>query len=170
MFNFIERMSYEQMAWFTVVVYILHFAEEGPRLVKWFNTYLPRKVRKFLPYSQLKLNMENIILFAHVLVIAILINIYPGNWILQGLVLASGVGHIQNTVFHAVPTLYTGVYSPGLVSSCMLNPPLLWILLWKADQTGILTMPVVTMALVAGLLALPAAVLFTHKILLRGIE
>lgn len=112
MFNFIEGISYEQMAWFTVVVYILHFAEEGPRLVKWFNTYLPRKVRKFLPYSQLKLNMENIILFAHVLVIAILINIYPGNWILQGLVLASGIGHIQNTIFHAVPTpVYGGLFT-----------------------------------------------------------
>lgn len=168
MLNFIERMSYEQMAWLTVAVYILHFAEEGPRLVKWFNTYLPRTVLKYLPYSQPKLNLENIILFAHVVAIAILINMYPGNWILQGLVLASGIGHILNTVFHAVPTLYTGVYSPGLVTSCMLNPPLLLILLWKANQTGILTMPVIVLAAVAGTLALPASILFTHKIVLRN--
>jgi hypothetical protein len=67
-----------------------------------------------------------------------------------------------------IPTLRTGIYSPGVVTASMIFPPVLVTYVWKMSQDGLLTLPVVIAALVFGLVMLPLMVLFVHGILLRG--
>ncbi len=98
----------------------------------------------------------------------IIFNLYPENLILRVLILGSGVGFIGNTLFHALPTLRTGIYSPGVVTASMLNPPLLFIYIWKMHADGFLTLPIVIGAIAAGIAILPIFVSFTHNVLLRN--
>jgi hypothetical protein len=66
-----------------------------------------------------------------------------------------------------VVELVERVYSPGVITASMLNPVLLMLYAAKAVQLGILTVPVVVVALVSGPIVLPPFVLLTHKLLLR---
>jgi hypothetical protein len=169
MFTWFAQLSFAQLAWLSVIAYILHYAEEGPRLVGWFNDhYFPGQRRKIpVHYTQKKLNVENALLFSITGLNVILLNIYPDSLILQIGVLASGVGFASNTFFHVIPTLRTGIYSPGVVTASMIFPPVLVIYIWKMSQDGLLTLPVVIAALVFGLVMLPLMILFVHGVLLR---
>ena len=165
MFAWITQLSFAQLAWLAPIAHILHYAEEGPRLVEWFNNhYLPGKPMKVpLHYTQKKLNLENALLLTVSILTVILFNIYPDSLILQVMVVASGFGLVGNTFFHAIPTLRTAIYSPGVVTASMIFPPVLYIFLWKMSQEGILTLPITIAALIVGNLMLPIMVIVVHK-------
>ena len=169
MFTWFAQLSFSQLAWLSVIAYILHYAEEGPRLVAWFNDhYFPGLRRKpAIHYTQKKLNLENALLFSITTLNVILLNIYPDSLILRIGVFASGFGFVGNTFFHAIPTLRTGIYSPGVVTASMIFPPVLVIYFWKMNQEGLLTLPVTITALVFGSVILPLMILFVHGVLLR---
>ena len=164
MCEWLSGLTLAQISWITLVVYLIHYAEEGPRLVAWFANVFPLPG---LNYTQAKLNVENILLFGLNLAIVILLNLYPDNWFFQGMILSAPIGFIGNTVFHAIPTLKNGVYSPGVVTASMLNPPMFALFCWKAAQMGILTWPVVTLAVVAGIVMLPIVIWITHNVIYR---
>jgi hypothetical protein len=164
MFEYLSTMSFNQAAWFSVAVYALHYAEEGPRLVDWFNRYLPTKL---VYYTQKKLNLENALLSGGLLAVVIFLNIYPDNWLFQAIIVGSGAGFICNTIFHVIPTLKTGIYSPGVISSSMINPIFLLFIIWKASQSGILTWPLFLVGSFIGLVSLPVSIFFTHFIIFR---
>ncbi|MFQ6088807.1 MAG: HXXEE domain-containing protein [Candidatus Methanofastidiosia archaeon] len=169
MFDLLNELSFAQISWLSVFAYILHYAEEGPRLVEWFNKhYKPKFGSKTFHYTQKKLNLENAILFGFTLFMVILFNIFPENWILQAFILATGVGYIGNTFFHVIPTLRTGIYSPGVVTASMIFPLVFVIYIWKADQLRVLTLPTLVVAIIVGIIGLPIAVIITHKIILRN--
>ena len=37
MYAWLDEMSFPHLAWFSAIVYVLNYAEEGPRLVGWFR-------------------------------------------------------------------------------------------------------------------------------------
>lgn len=164
MFEWMSGLSFAGLAWLSIIVYALHYAEEGPRLVEWFQNHHPMKG---LRYTQAKLNLENAILFGLTVAIVALLNAFPGNWVLQAAVLGTGFGYFGNFVFHAVPTIRTGVYSPGVVTASLLFPATAVLLVWKAQQTGIAGPAVLLLASALGPVALPLVVGLTHKVLLR---
>ena len=169
MFTWFAQLSFAQLAWLSVIAYILHYAEEGPRLAAWFNNhYFPSLRRKpAIHYTQKKLNLENALLFAITLFNVILLNIYPDSLILRIGVLAGGFGFVGNTFFHAIPTLRTGIYSPGVVTASMIFPPVLVIYFWKMSQEGILMLPATLAAFMVGLMMLPVMIFLVHGVLLR---
>jgi hypothetical protein len=106
-------MSFAHLAWFGVIAYALHYAEEGPRLVGWLNKRDASLAGFKLEYTQKKLNVENLLLFLFVVLVVIAFGIYPDHWFWQGMILGQAVGFIGNTYFHGKPTLIEGIYSPG---------------------------------------------------------
>jgi hypothetical protein len=82
--------------------------------------------------------------------------------------LGSAVAYLENTVFHVIPTLKEGVYSPGVITSCLFNPAYASIIYWKARQEGFLDRRMVVDSILAGTFVLPAFVWFTHGILLKN--
>lgn len=172
MFTWFAQLSFAETAWLSVIAYVLHYAEEGPRLVAWFGDHYLPNMRRAVPihYTQKKLNVENGLLFAITALNVILLNIYPDSLVLTVGVLAGAFGFVGNTFFHVIPTLRTGIYSPGVVTASMIFPPVLVAYLWKMSEEGLLSMSAVVVALVVGSVVLPLMVLFVHGVLLRDDE
>jgi hypothetical protein len=87
MYAWLNDMSLSHLAWFGVVVYALHYAEEGPRLVGWFNKRSLSVAGFKLEYTQKKLNVENLMLFSFVVLVVVLFEIHPDHWFRQGMIL-----------------------------------------------------------------------------------
>ena len=168
MFTWFSQLSFAQLSWLSAIAYILHYAEEGPRLVEWFQNHYSGKMVDQLNYTQKKLNLENALLFSFTLLNVILLNLYPDSVILKVGILGSGIGFVGNTIFHVVPTLRDGIYSPGVVTASMIFPPVLLTYLWKLSAEGLLSVPIFLIAIVAGAIMLPVAVNLTHNIILRN--
>jgi hypothetical protein len=166
MFQFIDNLSLGQIAWVSIPVYIFHYMEEGPRLVRWMNVHF--KGDKF-QYTQKKLNTENLILFTIQVIILVCANMYPESIILHGLILSIAIGFFGNFFFHAIPNLKNGIYSPGVITAGMFNPIMFLLFFAKAGQQGVLNWISVIIALIAGITMLPIVIAFTHKVLFRKI-
>jgi hypothetical protein len=76
------------------------------------------------------------------------------------------VAFLENVFFHAVPTLVSGVYSPGVITACLFNPAACAFLFRKAAQAHALSGLTIIIALAFGTVILPSVVLITHKLLL----
>lgn len=162
-------LGLEDLAWLIPIIHIIHYAEEGPRLVSWFRNHQPVIIRgRALEYTQQKLNLENLILLLFSFLIVVLFNIFPDSRILQAAILGGGIGFLGNAYFHIKPTLIAGVYSPGVVTAAMLFPATAITLFAKAAQTGALTPLTIALAFPLGLTSLPIAVILTHTIILAG--
>lgn len=166
-FSWFGQLTFAQMSWFAVIAYAIHYAEEGPRLVEWMHKEYTGSFGADLNYTQAKLNLENGLLFTFVLLNVIFLNLYPDVWILKVGILASGIGMFMNFVFHAVPTLRDGIYSPGVVTASLFFPYTLLSYLWKLSEEGFITWPVVIVAVIIGPAPLPVAINITHKWLLK---
>ncbi len=160
----IENLSFAQLSWLVVAAYLFHYLEEGPRLVKWLN----EKYRGSpVTYTQTILNTENVIMFAVTLLSVLMLNLYPGVWFLQALALGWAFGLFGNTFFHCWPTLRTGVYSPGAITSAFFFPVTLAILVEKAVISGIFSLAMAGFMIGWGLTAYLALIVFTHKAVFR---
>ena len=164
MIDRIRKMRYEQFVWFSVLNYILHFAEEVPRFVDWMHG---REGKLAKGYTQRKFNTENALMFSFAVMLTAMLNLKPRSRFLRTVSLGSGVAYLENTVFHALPTLKEGVYSPGVITSCLFNPAYAFILYWKARQEGFLDRRMVVGSILAGTFVLPSFVWFTHGVLLK---
>jgi hypothetical protein len=163
MFTFLETMTFAQISWISVIVYILHIAEEGPRFVSWANRKPGRLV-----YTQSKFISENIIMFLIVLALVILLNVFPDNRVFQIFQLGFAVGYFCNAIFHGYATICENLYSPGTVTACTFFPLVAIIIFGKAEQIGILNLPNVLIASLIGISSLFIVVTFTHKFLFRN--
>ncbi len=52
------QLSFAQLSWLSVIIYILHYAEEGPRLAEWFNKHYTGRFAKKVSYTQKKLTWK----------------------------------------------------------------------------------------------------------------
>ncbi|MDQ7827157.1 MAG: HXXEE domain-containing protein [Candidatus Eremiobacteraeota bacterium] len=162
--EFLEKVTFVQLGFLTVINYIMHYAEEGPYLVAWIEKYCPLKN---LTYSQKKLNLENLLYFGFALAGALLLARSPGNLFFQAMVFSVACAFVGNTWFHVKPTLLTRIYSPGVVSSSLFNQIICLLLFLKAWQGGIFTFPFVALTLVLGVGVFPLVVYVSHNVLLK---
>ena len=164
MTGFLTGLSFQHLALLTLPIPLIHFFEEVPRFVPWATEH----VRDFyLNYrdKQKVFYAENALMFAVAIVTIVLLNIFPGNRVLQGLVLGGAVIFLQNTWFHTKKTLSSGIYSPGVVTASLLFPFTAFLMIWKANQVGIFTLQVVIIAIVYGMAFVAGLVVFTHRVI-----
>jgi len=165
MLDRIRKMRYEQLVWLSVINYIIHFAEEVPRFVAWMHG---RDGKLAQGYTQRKFNTENALMFSFAVMLTAMLNLKPKNRLLRAVSLGSGVAYLENLAFHALPTLQEGVYSPGVITSCLFNPAYASIIYWKAWQEGFLDRRMVVDSILAGTFVLPSFVWLTHGVLLKN--
>ncbi len=98
------------MLWLVPIAYFIHIIEESPRFVPWAKRYLgaPSTFAQFV--------FGNVVFMAYVLISVSLAIFYPSEWTLV-LGLATAAWIFSNFLIHAVLTLYTGEYSPGVVTA-----------------------------------------------------
>jgi hypothetical protein len=99
------------------IAYGIHIIEETPRFVPWATRYLSA------PSTFAQFVLGNVIFMAYVLISVALATFYPGEWTLV-LGLSTAAWIFSNFLIHASFTLYTGEYSPGVVTASALYAPL----------------------------------------------
>jgi hypothetical protein len=117
--------------WFVPLAYFVHILEESPRFVPWAKKYLgaPETFGQFI--------VGNVIFMAYVLLSVSLAIFYPSEWtLILGLSTAAWI--FSNFIIHASYTLYTGEYSPGVVTASAIYAPLalyIYYSLWGSITT-----------------------------------
>ena len=117
--------------WFVPLAYFIHILEESPRFVPWATKYLgaPETFGQFI--------VGNVIFMVYVLVSVSLAIFYPNEWtLILGLSTAAWI--FSNFIIHALYTLYTGEYSPGVVTASAIYAPLalyIYYNLWGSITT-----------------------------------
>ncbi len=102
--------------WLVPVAYFIHILEETPRFVPWAKRYFsaPSSFGQFI--------LGNIIFMVYVLISVFLATFYPREWTLV-LGLSTVAWVFSNFLIHAFFTLYTGEYSPGVVTASAIYAP-----------------------------------------------
>ena len=117
--------------WFVPLAYFIHILEESPRFVPWATKYLgaPETFGQFI--------VGNVIFMVYVLISVSLAIFYPSEWtLILGLSTAAWI--FSNFIIHASYTLYTGEYSPGVVTASAIYAPLalyIYYNLWGSITT-----------------------------------
>lgn len=166
LYKFWNSLTFPQVAWIGVILYVVHYWEERLLLSDWINRYAPTKG---LHYTLKKLDGENAIMFGFSLITTLLLNfIAPDNWFLQAAAVGGCVGFLWNTYYHVKPTLQTRVYSPGVVTACLCNPLGSFFVFLKAYETGILNQwPVLVTSVIFPFAMLFLSVYISHNIIFK---
>jgi hypothetical protein len=116
--------------WLVPVAYFIHILEESPRFVPWAKKYLgaPETFGQFI--------IGNVIFMVYVLVSVFLAIFYPSQWTLI-LGLATAAWIFSNFLIHASYTLYTGEYSPGVVTASAIYAPVSLYIYYSLWASGI---------------------------------
>ncbi|HPH35499.1 MAG TPA: HXXEE domain-containing protein [Methanoregulaceae archaeon] len=102
--------------WLVPLAYVIHIIEETPRFVPWAKRYFSA------PSTFAQFVLGNIIFMGYVLTAVFLATFYPCEWTLV-LGLSTAAWIFSNFLIHASLTLYTGEYSPGVVTASALYAP-----------------------------------------------
>jgi len=103
--------------WLLPIAYFIHILEETPRFVPWAKRYLSA------PSTFAQFVLGNVIFMVYVLIAVGLATWYPSEWTLI-LGLSTAAWAFSNFLIHASLTLYTGEYSPGVVTASALYAPI----------------------------------------------
>ncbi|MCK9150433.1 HXXEE domain-containing protein [Methanobacterium alcaliphilum] len=117
--------------WLVPVAYFIHILEESPRFVPWAKKYIgaPETFGQFV--------LGNVIFMAYVLISVSLAIFYTGAWtLILGFSTAAWI--FSNFLIHAGYTLYTGEYSPGVVTASAIYTPLALYIYYNVWGSGIL--------------------------------
>lgn len=121
--------------WLVPIAYAVHMIEETPRFVPWTKKYSWLFTSQF---TMPKFIMGNCLFMTYVLVSIFLALFYPGEWtIILGLSTAAWI--FSNFLLHATITLYSGEYSPGVVTAGAIYVPVSLYIYTKFLESGILT-------------------------------
>ena len=129
--------------WLVPVAYCIHILEETPRFVPWATKYLsaPSTFPQFV--------LGNGIFMAYVLASVSLAVFYPGEWtLILGLSTAAWI--FSNFLIHASLTLYTGEYSPGVVTASALYAPIAVYIYATVIQSEIMSQSDIILSIVIG--------------------
>ena len=129
--------------WLVPIAYFIHILEETPRFVPWAKRYLsaPSTFAQFI--------VGNIIFMAYILIAVFLATFYPGEWTLV-LGLSTVAWMFSNFLIHASFTLYTGEYSPGVVTASAIYAPVTVYIYSKFLESGILTNLYLILSIIIG--------------------
>jgi len=118
--------------WLVPIAYFIHIIEETPRFVPWAKRYFSA------PSTFAQFVLGNCIFMAYVLISVFLATIYPSEWTLV-LGLSTAAWIFSNFLIHASFTLYTGEYSPGVVTASALYAPVALYIYTNFWGSGILS-------------------------------
>jgi hypothetical protein len=118
--------------WLVPIAYFIHILEESPRFVPWAKRYLsaPSTFGQFV--------LGNVIFMVYVLIAVGLATWYPSDWTLV-LGLSTAAWAFSNFLIHASLTLYTGEYSPGVVTASALYAPITVYIYANFWESGLLS-------------------------------
>ncbi len=102
--------------WWVPIAYFIHILEETPRFVPWAKRYFSA------PSTFAQFVLGNVIFMAYVLISVFLATFYPSEWTLV-LGLSTAALIFSNFLIHASFTLYSGEYSPGVVTASAIYAP-----------------------------------------------
>jgi len=135
-----------QIFWLVPIAYAVHILEETPRFVPWTKKYPWLFTSRF---TMRLFIIGNGAFMAYVLASVLLATTYPGKWtFILGLSTASWI--FANFLLHAVMTLYTGVYAPGLVTAGAIYVPVSLFIYGSVWQAGMLTPSVAVWSILLG--------------------
>ena len=129
--------------WLVPIAYFIHILEETPRFVPWAKRYLsaPSTFAQFI--------LGNVIFMVYVLISVFLATFYSREWtIVLGLSTAAWI--FSNFLIHAFFTLYTGEYSPGVVTASALYAPVAVYIYANFLQSGILNQLDIILSIIIG--------------------
>ena len=129
--------------WLVPIAYCIHILEETPRFVPWATRYLsaPSTFPQFV--------LGNVIFMVYVVISVFLATMYPGEWtIVLGLSTAAWI--FSNFTIHAFYTLYTGEYSPGVVTASAIYAPLAVYIYSVVVRSGILSISGIILSIIIG--------------------
>jgi hypothetical protein len=129
--------------WLVPIAYCIHIVEETPRFIPWAKRYLSA------PSTFAQFVLGNVIFMMYVLVFVSLAVFYPGEWtLILGLSTAAWI--FSNFLIHASLTLYTGEYSPGVVTASAIYAPVAVYIYSTVIQSGILSQLDIVLSIVIG--------------------
>ena len=129
--------------WLVPIAYCIHIVEETPRFVPWAKRYLSA------PSTFAQFVLGNIIFMVYVLAFVSLAIFYPGEWtLILGLSTAAWI--FSNFLIHASLTLYSGEYSPGVVTASAIYAPIAVYIYATFIQSGILSQLDIVLSIVIG--------------------
>lgn len=132
--------------WLVPVVYALHITEEAPRFVAWTKRYTWLFTSLF---DSPRFWLGNALFMAYVLVSVYFATSHPSRWTITfGLSTAAWI--FSNFLVHAVTTLTSGVYSPGVVTAGALYVPTTLYVYQQAWRAGALTPSIAAWSVVIG--------------------
>ena len=142
--------------WLVPVAYFIHILEESPRFVPWAKKYLgaPETFSQFV--------MGNIIFMVYVLISVSLAIFYPSQWTLV-LGLATAAWIFSNFLIHASYTLYTGEYSPGVVTASAIYAPVSLYIYYNFWTYGLLNTLDIVLSIIIGFAVMYVPTLIQQK-------
>ncbi len=129
--------------WLVPVAYLIHIFEETPRFVPWAKRYF------YAPSTFAQFVLGNVIFMAYVLTAVGLATLYPGEWTLV-LGLSTAAWIFSNFLLHASLTLYTGEYSPGVVTASALYAPVTVYIYASVLDSGLLNNVEIVLSVIIG--------------------
>ena len=145
--------------WLVPVAYVIHIIEEVPRFVPWTKKYSWLFTSMF---TMPKFIMGNCIFMTYVLVSIFLATFYPGEWTLV-LGLSTAAWIFSNFLVHALYTLYTGEYSPGVVTASAIYAPVAVFIFYNFLISGILSIIGIILSIIIGFVAVWGPTLIQMK-------
>ncbi|MGZ7109618.1 MAG: HXXEE domain-containing protein [Methanobacterium sp.] len=142
--------------WFVPLAYFIHILEESPRFVPWAQKYLgaPETFGQFV--------LGNVIFMAYVLISVSLAIFYPSEWTLV-LGLSTAAWIFSNFLIHALYTLYTGEYSPGVVTASAIYAPVAVYIYYNFWGSGILNTFDIILSIIIGFAVMYVPTLIQEK-------
>jgi hypothetical protein len=129
--------------WLVPIAYLIHIIEETPRFVPWAKRYLSA------PSTFAQFVLGNVIFMAYVVAAVGLATFYPGEWtLILGLSTAAWI--FSNFLIHASLTLYTGEYSPGVVTASAIYAPVTVYIYASVLESGLLNNGEIVLSVIIG--------------------
>ncbi len=133
--------------WVVPIAYLIHIIEETPRFVPWAKRYFSA------PATFAQFVLGNVIFMGYVLIAVFLATFYPREWTLV-LGLSTAAWIFSNFLIHASLTLYTGEYSPGVVTASALYAPVSVYIYTTVLGSGILSTVDIIVSIIIGFAAM----------------
>ena len=129
----LRQLNFREAVWLFPPVFALHVLEEAPQFTVWVNRYASKG------FTQADFIRNNALGMVSAVLLCALVSLFPNRltvFLFFALVVTQAV---FNTLFHVGTTAAYGAYSPGVITSLVLYPPLFYYLSRLPYHEGLLT-------------------------------
>jgi len=142
--RWLGRRKFREAVWLFPPAFLLHVLEEAPQFTAWVRHYASAQ---FTPQDFLRNNGLGVLLG---IVLTALVSRWPNRGVVT-LYFAAILTQdcVFNALFHIATTALYGAYSPGLITSLVVRPPLYAYLSRLAWRERLLTAPAAALSFTA---------------------